>query len=270
MPAPATTERIVEPKQPERTGLEGRVALVTAGGRGIGRAIAQGLARDGADVGISYQRDREAADSCVESIRQLGRRACAFRASVEDFEADRALVDHTRRELGPVDILINNAGVDFRGAPVAETSSEELERAMRINALAAHALCRLVLPEMRERPRGDIVMLSSSVTEVMGADYAPYAMSKAALEALAVVLAKEERAHGIHVNVVAPGLVETDMGMRYVEALDSITDMRQVDPLMPFGRVCQPEEVADVVRYLVSPRSSYLSGQRIYVHGGGQ
>ena len=257
-------------KRPERGELEGRVALVTAGGRGIGRAIALGLARDGADVGIGYLRDREAAESCVESIRKLGRRACAFRAPVEDFEADRALVERTRAELGPIDILVNNAGVDFRGAPVAETSAEELERAIRINALAAHVLCRLVLPEMRERERGDIVMLSSSVTESMGADYAPYAMSKAALEALAAVLAKEEREHGIHVNTVAPGLVETDMGLRYVESLDGVTDMRQVDPLMPFGRVCQPEEVADVVRYLVSPRSSYLSGQRIYVHGGGR
>jgi len=108
------------------------------------------------------------------------------------------------------------------------------------------------------------------VTEVMGAGFAPYAMSKAAVEALAQVLAKEEREHGIHVNVVAPGLVETDMGMRYVRELSGLGNFREVDPIVPYGRVCQPEEVASVVRFLVSDAAHYVNGQRIYVHGGGQ
>jgi NAD(P)-dependent dehydrogenase (short-subunit alcohol dehydrogenase family) len=104
---------------------------------------------------------------------------------------------------------------------------------------------------------------------VKGAGYAPYCMSKCALEALAAVLAKEERAHGIHVNTVAPGLVETPLGMRYVEALGG-RSMRDLDAIVPFGRVCQPEQVASVVAFLVSAEASYVSGQTVYVHGGGQ
>jgi NAD(P)-dependent dehydrogenase (short-subunit alcohol dehydrogenase family) len=122
---------------------------------------------------------------------------------------------------------------------------------------------------MRTLGRGDIVMVSSSVSEVKGAGYAPYCMSKCALEALAAVLAKEERAHGIHVNTVAPGLVETPLGMRYVEALGG-RSMRDLDAIVPFGRVCQPEQVASVVAFLVSAEASYVSGQTVYVHGGGQ
>ena len=140
---------------------------------------------------------------------------------------------------------------------------------MRVNALAPHHFCKLVIPGMRERPRGDIVMISSVVSRMLGAGYAPYGMSKTALEALAFVLAKEEQSHGIRVNVVAPGLVETEMGMRYVEAISDVDDIRALDAVVPYGRVCQPEEVAEVVRFLVSDGASYVNGQRIYVDGGG-
>jgi NAD(P)-dependent dehydrogenase (short-subunit alcohol dehydrogenase family) len=250
-------------------GLEGRVALVTGGSRGIGRAIATALASEGADVAISYVRDAESAAACVSGIEARGRRGLAIQSRVEDLEAGRRLVETVRTALGPIGILVNNAGVDWDGTPVAETPPEELLRVLQINAVAPHHLSRLVLPDMRAQPRGDIVMVSSMVTEVKGAGFAPYCMSKAALEALAVVLGKEEREHGIRVNTVAPGLVETELGMRYVTALGG-SDMRDVDASVPYGRVCQPEEVADVVCFLVSKRASYVNGQTIYVHGGGQ
>ncbi|MBK7951577.1 MAG: SDR family oxidoreductase [Deltaproteobacteria bacterium] len=249
--------------------LAGRVALVTAGSKGIGRATALRLAQDGADVAISYASDEVAAAACVAAIEALGRRAFALRAPAEDLEAGRRLVARTQETLGPIGILVNNAGVDWDGTPVAETKPEELLRVMTINALAPHHLSRLVLPAMRGLGRGDIVMVSSMVTEVKGAGYAPYCMSKAALEALATVLGKEERAHGIHVNTVAPGLVETPLGMRYVTALGGKA-MRDFDAVVPYGRVCQPEQVASVIAFLVSEDASYLNGQRIYVHGGGQ
>ena len=247
--------------------LEGRVALVTGGHHGIGRAIALGLAEDGADVAITYRREEQAAQSCVEGIRGLGRRSLCVRAAVDDPDQVRAAVAAVEAEFPAIDILVNNAGLDFRGANVSETEPEELLMMMRVNALAPHLFCKLVLPRMRTRPRGDIVMISSTVTRILGAGYAPYGMSKAALEALASVLAKEEHAHGVHVNIVSPGLVETEMGMRYAQAIGA-DDMREVDELVPYGRVCQPEEVADVVRYLVSARASYVNGQRIYVDGG--
>jgi NAD(P)-dependent dehydrogenase (short-subunit alcohol dehydrogenase family) len=126
---------------------------------------------------------------------------------------------------------------------------------------------------MRTRARGDIVMISSVATRNTGARGAPYTMGKAALEALAFTLAKEERANGIHVNVVAPGLVETDMGVRLARSLTGkreLTDLRPLDAAAPFGRVCQPSDVADVVHYLCSGAAGYLTGQRIECDGGGE
>lgn len=128
---------------------------------------------------------------------------------------------------------------------------------------------RAVIPEMRARGRGQIVLISSVVTDQRGAGYAPYAMSKAALEALASVLAKEERAHGIRVNVVAPGLVATEMGKRYVRSLSGQDEFEPIAGALPFGRVCEPEEVAAAVRFLVSDRASYVTGEKLRVHGGG-
>jgi NAD(P)-dependent dehydrogenase (short-subunit alcohol dehydrogenase family) len=122
---------------------------------------------------------------------------------------------------------------------------------------------------MRTRPRGDIVMISSAATRYNAAFGAPYNMGKAAMESLAFTLSQEERRHGVHVNVVAPGLVETEMGRRLVKAGQGIDDLRKLDRVMPFGHVCRPEEVADVVRFLVSDAAGYVTGQRIYVDGGG-
>jgi NAD(P)-dependent dehydrogenase (short-subunit alcohol dehydrogenase family) len=112
-------------------------------------------------------------------------------------------------------------------------------------------------------------MISSVATTLLAPNSAPYNMAKTALEALAVTLAKEERHHGIHVNVVAPGLVDTEMGRRLVKGAMGVSDIRTMDASSPFGHVCSPEEVADAVRYLVSERASYLTGQRIGVDGGG-
>jgi len=252
------------------TPLQGRLALVTGGSRGVGRGIALALAEDGADVAVNYRRDADSAREVVERIRGMGRRAEAFAASVDKLADDEAMVEAIRKDLGVVDILVNNAGIASRGRSVADTDPEELERVIRTHAIAAHHLCRLLVPAMRERGRGDIVMISSVATQSMGANGAPYNMGKAALEALALTLAKEERPHGIRVNVVAPGLVETEMGVRLAKAVAGINDIRDLDAAMPFGRVCQPEDVANVVRFLVSPRNSYVTGERISVHGGGQ
>jgi NAD(P)-dependent dehydrogenase (short-subunit alcohol dehydrogenase family) len=123
---------------------------------------------------------------------------------------------------------------------------------------------------MRQQPRGDIVMVSSTATLSHGANGAPYNMGKAAMEALAYTLAKEERPNGIRVNVVAPGLVETEMGRRLMKATAGVDDLRKLDAIMPFGRVCQPEDVANAVRFLVSERAAYLTGEKVNVHGGGQ
>ena len=247
--------------------LSGRVALISGGGRGIGRAISLALAGDGAAVAINYRRDEQAAHETLAAVQALGGRAKVYQASVDRFDEDEAMVKQVLADFGYVDILINNAGLASRGHSVADTDPEELERVLRIHALAPHYLSKLVLPSMRERPRGDIVMISSTATRLSPGHGAPYNMGKAAVEALAATLAKEELQHGIRVNVVAPGLVETEMGRRLVRATQGIDDLRKIDAAMPFGHVCSPEEVADVVLFLVSDAARYVSGQRIYVEG---
>ena len=169
---------------------------------------------------------------------------------------------------GHVDILVNNAGLASRGNTVADTDPAELERVLHTHALAPHYLSKLVLPSMREQPRGDIIMISSISTLHHSANGAPYNMGKAAMESLALTLSKEELRHGIHVNTVAPGLVETEMGRRLVKSSRGVENIRTLDGSMPFGHVCSPDEVASVVRFLVSDAAGYVSGQKIYVDGG--
>ena len=246
----------------------GRVALVTGGGRGIGKAIALGLAEDGADIAINYRKNDDAAAETVAEIEKLGRRAIAYSASIDDLAACELMVTQVLNDFGAVDILVNNAGIASRGQTVADTEPAEMERVWRTHALGAWMLSKLVLPSMRTRPRGDIVMISSAAVVYMAANSAPYNMAKAGLEALAWTLAKEERRNGIHVNVVAPGLVDTEMGRRMVKGAMGVDDIHTMDERSPFGHVCSPEEVADAVRFVVSEHASYLTGQRIGVDGG--
>lgn len=249
--------------------LEGRVALVTGGGRGIGRSIALGLAEDGADIAVGYRREADAAASVVAEIEKLGRRAVAYQGSVDALDDCRRLAEAAVADFGYVDILVNNAGLASAGRSVLDTDPAEMERVVRSHAFGAHHLAQALLPSMRERPRGDIVFISSVITRDYPPNSAPYAMGKAAAEALAYTLAKEERAHNIHVNVVAPGLVATDMGRRLVKATLGVDEIGTLDDTAPFGHVCTPEDVAAVVRFAVSDAAGYLTGQRLYVDGGG-
>lgn len=246
----------------------GRVALVTGGSRGIGRACALALAGDGFDVAVNYRRDADAAARTVADVEALGRRARSYAASVESADEDRAMVEAVLEDFGTVDTLVHSAGIASRGHTVVDTDPAELERVVAIHAFGAHHLSRLVVPAMRSRPRGDVVFVSSVAARMLAPNSAPYNMGKAALEALAMTLAKEERRHGIHVNVVAPGLVVTEMGRRLVRAM-GVDDIATMDANAAFGRVCRPEDVAGVVRFLCSEEAGYLTGQVIAVDGGG-
>src|SRR5262249_50610676 len=149
-----------------------------------------------------------------------------------------------------------------------DTDPTELQRVMNTHAFGAWACSKLVLPSMRTQPRGDIVMISSAATLHFAGFSAPYNMAKAALEALAATLAKEERRNGIHVNVVAPGLVDTEMGRRLVKGAMGVTDIRTLDETAAFGHVCTPQGGADALRFLVSDRAAYITNQRLGVDGG--
>jgi 3-oxoacyl-[acyl-carrier protein] reductase len=249
-----------------------RVALVSGGGRGIGRAISIALAEDGCDVAVNYRRDVEAAEQTVKDIEALGRRAVAVAGSVADWDDCVRMVEQSVDALGPMSILVHNGGIASRGNSVADTDPDEFDRVVRTHLYGGFYLSKLCIPHMISTGgRGDIVMISSVATDGLSANGSPYNAGKAGLEAVAFGLAKEVQRHGIHVNIVAPGLVATDMGDRLTKAMTGgkAEEATALDRGAPFGHVCRPEEVADVVRWLCSDGAGYVHGVRIRVDGGG-
>lgn len=248
--------------------LAGRIALVTGGSRGVGRGIAQRLAADGAALAVNYRRDADAAHQVVAEIEAKGGTAHAYPAAVDDPEAVGAMVAAVQADLGPVDLLVSNAGTASRGHTIADTDPDEYLRLLRVHALGPLALIRALLPGMRAAGRADVIVVSSVITGEFPANSAPYTMAKAAVEAAARTLAREERRHGVRVNIVAPGLVATDMGERLVAATAGTT-IADLDAGYPFGRVARPADIAGVIAFLASADAEYLTGQRIEVDAGG-
>lgn len=246
-----------------------RVALVTGGSRGIGRAVSLRLAAEGFAVAVNYRKDADAAAAVVREIQDKGGTASAYQASVSDRDDCARLAAEVLADYGVVDTFISNAGIASRGRLVADTDLAELDRVLSTHVTGAFHLAQLLLPGMRTAPRGDIVLISSVAATSPMPGGAPYTMAKVALEALGRTLALEELPHGIHTNIVAPGLVATDMGDRLAAAVAGVSESADLDARAPYGHVCRPSEVADVVAYLVSDQASYLNGQRIEVHGGG-
>lgn len=250
--------------------LAGRTALVTGGGRGIGRGIALALAAGGADVAVGFHRHRDRAVEVVDLVEATGRRGLAVRARVEDRAEVEAMVAETVDRLGPPSILVASAGVASRFQPVTDLDPSHFEKVVKVHAFGPFHCAAVVLPHMRTCPRGDIVFISSSeATGAHGANGSPYNVGKAAMEELALTLANEEVVHGVRVNVVAPGLVVSDMAQRLVRSLIGVEDMTELDERFPFGHVCRPEEVGALVAALCGPAGSYVTGQRIAVDGGG-
>ena len=249
--------------------LDGRAAFVSGGSRGIGRAIAIGLAAAGADVAINYSRDTAAAEDTVKEIEKLGQIGKAYQGNVDTFSECESMTSAAVGDLGEISILVNNAGIASRGSSVTDTDPNEIRKVIGVHVFGTHNLCHLLVPQMRGTDRGDVIMISSGATASLSGRGAPYNMAKSAQEAIAFTLAKEERPHGIRVNIVAPGLVETDMGKRLVRATRGVEDIRELDESSPFSRVCQPEDIADAVTFFCSQDGSYVTGQRLYVNGGG-
>jgi 3-oxoacyl-[acyl-carrier protein] reductase len=246
--------------------IEGRVAIVTGGSRGIGRAICIALARYGADIAVIDIRE---GTETVKEIEALGRRGVGLLADVTSDEQVAQAVNETVQRFGKVDILVSNAGISSRGKTVIDSNIEEARQLFDIHALGAMRFTKLVVPLMRQQGGGDIVYISSHATLIYRPLGGPYVMAKAGLEAMARILAKEERENNIRVNVVAPGITETNMGIKMVKARFGVQDVKEIYHKMPFGRLAKPEDIADMVAYLVSEHGSYITGQVIYVNGGG-
>ncbi|WP_432769697.1 MAG: SDR family oxidoreductase [Sphingopyxis sp.] len=249
--------------------LTGRTALVTGASRGIGRGIALALAKAGADIAVNYTRDADAAADTVAAIGALGRKARVYQASVTDEDACAAMVAAIEADFGSLSILINNAGIASRGKTVADTDAAEVERLLAVHAVGAHRLSRLCLPLLRRHARSDIIVISSIATLHHAANGAPYNMAKAAGEALAITLAKEEMQHGVRVNIVAPSLTVSDMGSKLSRAITGQDDIHHLDAKFPFGRVPTPDDVAAAVLWFVSDANPYCSGQKLNIDGAG-
>lgn len=248
--------------------MRGRIGLVTGGSRGIGRAIVVELAGSGVHVAFTYRRDEDAAAEVVEAATAVGGSARAYRADIDDLDRMEEIAAEIRRDVGPVDLVVSNAGGASRGLPIAETAVQEFQQLMAVHAIGPVHLIRTLLPDLRKAGRADVVVISSAIATQAPPGAAPYVMAKAAMEVAARTLAREERRHGLRVNIVAPGLVATDMGGRLVRAAEGV-EIRDLDASAPYGRVCRPEDVAKVVRFLVSEAGEYVSGQRINVDAGG-
>jgi len=249
--------------------LAGRRALVTGASRGIGRGIAIALAQAGADVAVNYRKGKQEADEVVAAITALGRKAIAVQADVSVREDVARMADETLAGLGDLDVIVHNAGIASRGLSVGDTARDEVERVLAVHAISPHDLTARLLPALRRHSRSDVVFISSAEVGAMHANGAPYNMGKTAMEALALTLAKEEASNGVRVNIVAPGLVITDMVDKLVKAMTgSGSDALDVESLFPFKRACQPEDVAAVVVAVLSPAFGYVTGQSIGVDGG--
>ena len=231
--------------------LKGRVALVTGGSRGIGRAVALALAEAGADVAVNYRSRGVEAASVAAQVQALGRRALSVGADVSSGREVKSLVEQVTRELGPVDILVNNAGIGPR-AGLDEMSEAMFDETIAVNLKSAFLCSQAVYPGMRDRKWGRIVNISSGAARGAGAIGAHYNASKAGMEGLTRGYAARLVKDGVTVNAVAPSLIETDM----MGGANNAT----------FGRLGKPEEVAQAVLLVIG--NPYMTGQTVATNGG--
>lgn len=243
------------------TSLGGRVAIVTGSSRGIGARIARQLAEAGARVVVNYAGNRDAAEQGVATILAAGGEAVAVRADVSKAEDVRALFDSTIERFGRVHILVNNAGIMFNRR-IEQTTDEEFDRIFSINVKG-------VFNTLREAARrlesgGRVINFSSSVTRLMLPSYGPYSATKAAVEQLTRVFAKEIGSRGITVNVISPGPTNTEL---FSEG-KSEADIQRLAAMSALGRIGEPEDIARVVVFLASDAAGWISAQNIGVNGG--
>ncbi|MBI4608623.1 MAG: 3-oxoacyl-ACP reductase FabG [Candidatus Rokubacteria bacterium] len=246
--------------------MAGRVALVTGASRGFGRAIALAFGRAGADVVVNYRASGAQAEQVVAELQGLGRKAVAVQADVAREEAVRRLIEATLAGFDRLDVLVNNAGVMVRGS-FLEVPIERYAEMLAINVTGTMLCSFHALPAMIERRYGRIINLSSQLATlgaVGGGGFAAYAGTKGAINALTKALAHEVGPHGITVNAIAPGSIETDMSR---DVMTEEFKARRIQAL-PVRRMGTVEDVAHVAVFLASEASGFLTGQVIHASGG--
>jgi len=270
---------------PREYSVEGKVAIVTGGGRGIGKAIALTLAEAGADITV-VARTREQIEQTASEIRQLGRKALAIPMDVTNEDQVKEVIEQTLSQLGKIDILVNNAGVDPPMKPVAfipgikspgweltggnwdkQMEVEEWRRVLDINLTGPFLFARAVGPHFLKQKKGKVVNISSNSAE-LGTPYcSPYCVSKAGLSMFTQCLASEWAPFNICVNAIGPGDTNTEMIAQFIK--DPVVAKIVFDAI-PAGRLAEPREIALLALYLASEASNFMNGQTIYIDGGQQ
>jgi 3-oxoacyl-[acyl-carrier protein] reductase len=246
--------------------LTGQVALVTGAGGGIGSATARELGRRGASVAINYRRSRDGAEAVAREIADAGGRAAVFRGDVTDAESVDALIGGVERDLGPIDILVCNAGDLIARRTLAEMTAAQFREVMEVNVTSTFLCTKAAAAVMVPRRRGSIVTMSSLAAHNGGGPGAfAYAAAKAAIIGMTKGLAKELAPSGIRVNCVSPGLIgATNFHGRFT-APDAFAAMEKG---VPIGRAGTPDEVARVIAFLAGRDAAYLTGETIEINGG--
>lgn len=242
--------------------LDGKVALVTGGSRGIGRAIAVALAREGAKLAINFAGNEKAAEETKALVEQAGSEAILLKADVSDRDADAALIDTVVKTYGKIDILVNNAGIT-RDSLMLRMKEDDFDAVIDTNLRSVFYLTKAAAKSMMKKRTGRIINMSSVVGLTGNAGQVNYAAAKAGVLGITKSAAKELASRGITVNAVAPGFIETDM-------TDVLSDTVKESLLheIPLKRMGEPKDVANAVLFLASDQSAYITGQVIHVDGG--
>ncbi len=244
--------------------LHGRVAIVTGGSRGIGRAVVELLAELGARVVVNYLSGQEAAESTVNAAQARGVESISFQANVANPREAQQLIDTTIQRFKHIDILVCNAGI-WLGAPVEEMAEDLWNKTIDINLKGTWTVCRAVVPVMKKQRSGKIVILSSTAAQRGEANYSNYAASKGGQLAFSKSLAAELGPWGINVNAVAPGWVDTEMT---VSALGDDKQRQSIASTIPLGKIAAPGEIAPPVVFLCSDWAGHITGEVLNVNGG--
>jgi 3-oxoacyl-[acyl-carrier protein] reductase len=242
--------------------LKDQTALVTGGSRGIGRGIVQAFAAEGARVALVYRGSKEAADALVQEIARAGGTALAVQADVADLAAVEACVQQVEEGLGPVDVLVNNAGV-IHDDLFVRLEPEAWQRVLMTNLGGTYNFCRALAYPMMRRRKGRIINISSVAAEHVNMGQTNYAASKGAINAFTRALAVELASRGVTVNAIAPGFIETDMSAAVRNKAGDL-----INKFIPMRRIGTPEDIARVAVFLASADSAYITGQVITVDGG--